>query len=98
MLCPDCGKMMQPGPDGPTCQDCGTEGEGQKVEQASEGKEITVVDEEEQVHALPRTDEYQCPECGERDAYYRYEQTRAADEPTTIILTCVECDNKWRRY
>ncbi len=90
--------MMEPTPDGPVCKPCGTEGEGQKISQASEGKEITMVDEHEKIHALPRTDEYQCDECGERDAYYRQEQTRAADEPTTIILTCVECDHKWRQY
>lgn len=98
MFCPECGSLMEPGPDGPTCDDCGTTGEGTKVSQKSEGKEITKVDKDEQVHALPRTDEYACPDCGQRDAYYRHEQTRAADEPTTIILTCVECDHKWRRY
>jgi DNA-directed RNA polymerase subunit M len=98
MFCPECGDLMEPGPDGPRCEECDTTGEGQKVEQASEGKEITVVGEEDNVHARPRTDEYECPECGERDAYYRHEQTRAADEPTTIILRCVECDGKWRRY
>ncbi|PSG98416.1 transcription factor S [Thermoplasmatales archaeon SW_10_69_26] len=98
MLCPECGSMMQPSPEGPICDDCGTEGEGQKVSQSSEGEEITMVDEDEHAHALPKTDEYECEECGERDAYYRTEQTRAADEPTTIILTCAECGNKWRQY
>jgi transcription factor S len=98
MFCPECGDMMEPGPEGPTCEDCGTEGEGQTVSQESEGEEMTVVEESEQVHSLPRTDEFACPECGEHDAYYRFEQTRAADEATTIMLTCVECDHKWRHY
>lgn len=90
--------MMTPGPDGPTCDDCGTTGEGQTVSQESEGKEITMIEESEEVHSLPRTDEFECPDCGEYDAYYRFEQTRAADEATTIILTCVECNHKWRHY
>ncbi|MDX1612266.1 MAG: transcription factor S [Candidatus Thermoplasmatota archaeon] len=97
MFCPECGALMKPSPDGPQCKKCGTTGEGQKITQKAEEKEITVLNEDE-IHTLPRTDEFPCPECGGRDAYYRYQQTRAADEPTTIILQCVECKEKWRKY
>ncbi len=88
---------MKPSPEGPRCAKCNTRGEGQKISQKSEAKEMSVF-KEDQIHTLPRTNDFNCPECGERDAYYRYQQTRAADEPTTIILQCVECKHKWRKY
>lgn len=90
---------MKPSADGPQCKKCGTRGsgEGMTISQKHEETEIVVMNED-QIHTLPRTDEYTCPECGSRDAYYRYQQTRAADEPTTIILKCVDCGEKWRKY
>lgn len=97
MFCPECGALMKPSADGPQCKKCGTTGEGTTVSQKAEETEIVIMDESE-VHTLPRTDEHSCPECGKRDAYYRHQQTRAADEPTTIILKCVECGEKWRHY
>lgn len=97
MFCPECKGLMRPSPEGPVCPKCGTTGQGQRVSSKAEESELLVLSDEE-VHTLPRTDEYGCPECGARDAYYRYQQTRAADEPTTIILQCVPCKHKWRKY
>lgn len=41
-------------------------------------------------------DSFECEKCGERNAYYFQQQTRGADEPMTVFVTCLECGNKWR--
>lgn len=45
------------------------------------------------------TDRYRCPSkaCGVYNANYVEVQTRSADEPMTIFLTCVECGTQWKR-
>ena len=48
-------------------------------------------------NTLPKT-EAECPKCGKGDAYFRSEQTRAADEPETLFFTCVKCAKTWREY
>lgn len=37
------------------------------------------------------TDDYKCARCGERKHIYYITQTRSADEPATIFLTCTVC-------
>jgi DNA-directed RNA polymerase subunit M/transcription elongation factor TFIIS len=37
------------------------------------------------------TDDYRCARCGERKHIYYITQTRSADEPATIFLTCTVC-------
>lgn len=88
---------MRPGPTGPTCAKCGTKGKGTKVTQAAEGKEL-VVRTDDEMATLPITKDFPCPECDHGEAYFVYRQTRAADEPTTIILQCTKCKHKWRKY
>jgi len=38
-----------------------------------------------------------CPKCGKRNAYYNSVQTRSADESSTRIYLCLECNNRWKR-
>lgn len=42
------------------------------------------------------TDMFTCRKCkGKRCTYYEM-QTRSADEPATIFVTCLDCKNHWR--
>lgn len=43
------------------------------------------------------TDEYKCHRCGKRECTYYELQTRSADEPMTIFITCVNCGKRWRQ-
>lgn len=42
------------------------------------------------------TTDYKCPKCGQQDSFYYEKQTRSADEPMTVFLTCNGCQHKWR--
>eukprot|EP01084_Bolivina_argentea_P121354 215044_1 len=42
------------------------------------------------------TDEYKCYKCKKRECRYSQAQTRSADEPMTIFVTCINCGNKWK--
>lgn len=60
------------------------------------GKEETAVITDD-VATLPKT-RILCPECGNPEAYYTIRQTRAADEPETMIYRCCKCNHSWREY
>jgi len=42
------------------------------------------------------TDMFHCKKCNQRKTSYYELQTRSADEPTTIFITCLNCGKKWR--
>jgi transcription elongation factor S-II len=42
------------------------------------------------------TDEYKCNRCHKRECTYYEMQTRSADEPTTIFITCLNCGKRWK--
>jgi len=42
------------------------------------------------------TDQYKCHRCGKRECTYYEMQTRSADEPMTIFITCINCGKQWR--
>lgn len=39
---------------------------------------------------------YKCGKCGERKTTIHELQTRSADEPMTLFITCHNCKHKWR--
>lgn len=39
-----------------------------------------------------------CGKCGNTEAYWALQQTRAADEPQTKFFCCTKCKHKWREY
>jgi transcription elongation factor S-II len=39
---------------------------------------------------------YRCSKCGERKTTIHELQTRSADEPMTLFITCFNCKHKWR--
>jgi len=40
----------------------------------------------------------ECPECGNKMAYYWTLQTRAGDEAETRFFECTKCHHRWRSY
>ena len=43
------------------------------------------------------TDHFLCGRCNKRECTYYEMQTRSADEPMTIFITCVNCGKHWRQ-
>lgn len=101
-FCKKCGKVLLPKKEGNktklVCPSCGQKksatGGYTTSEKQEVGTDIVVMGEEEH---LPITKE-ECPECGNRDAYYWIEQTRAADEAPTRFYRCTKCRHTWREY
>lgn len=60
-----------------------------------ETPELEVVEKE--IETLPVCEE-ECPECGNKGAYYWLVQTRSADEAMTKFLKCTKCKHTWRDY
>ena len=42
------------------------------------------------------TDQFKCSKCKSRETCYYELQTRSADEPMTIFITCLNCGNRWK--
>jgi DNA-directed RNA polymerase subunit M/transcription elongation factor TFIIS len=43
------------------------------------------------------TDQFRCGRCGKRETTFYELQTRSADEPMTKFITCLNCNNHWRK-
>jgi transcription elongation factor S-II len=43
------------------------------------------------------TDQFKCGRCGKRETTFYELQTRSADEPMTKFITCLNCNNHWRK-
>jgi DNA-directed RNA polymerase subunit M/transcription elongation factor TFIIS len=43
------------------------------------------------------TDQFLCTRCHKRECTYYEMQTRSADEPMTIFITCMNCGKHWRQ-
>ncbi len=101
MFCPECGSFMKSSGDEWECKNCGevkkkSEDDDDKIRSEKEEKKETVVVEDDE-STLPKT-KVRCPNCDNNEAYWRLEQTRAADEPETRIYRCTECGHNWREY
>lgn len=48
------------------------------------------------VKPVAMTNEYRCKRCKKRECVYHELQLRSADEPATIIITCLTCSHTWR--
>jgi transcription elongation factor S-II len=49
-----------------------------------------------EVHLEASTDNFKCYKCKSRECTYYQMQTRSADEPMTIFVTCIKCGNRWK--
>jgi transcription elongation factor S-II len=62
-----------------------------------------IIDEEElrqksayeQQH-VAKTDRYRCGKCHKNQCSYYELQTRSADEPSTLFISCINCGNRWK--
>lgn len=43
------------------------------------------------------TDTFTCRKCGQKKCTYYQMQTRSADEPMTLYISCVNCGNRWKQ-
>ena len=43
------------------------------------------------------TDQFKCRRCQKKECTYYELQTRSADEPMTIFITCLNCGKEWRQ-
>lgn len=43
------------------------------------------------------SDMFRCPRCEKRDTMWEQRQTRSADEPMTILISCNNCGFYWRK-
>ena len=43
------------------------------------------------------TDQFYCKQCHKRECTYYEMQTRSADEPMTIFVSCLNCGKQWRQ-
>ena len=43
------------------------------------------------------SDLFKCGKCKERRTVFYEMQTRSADEPMTIFITCLNCGKRWRQ-
>lgn len=97
-FCKKCKLLMYPQGDQFVCLKCGAEADrngNHIIVEKQQEKEIQVL--EKRIDILPKT-QAECLKCGNNEAFYILRQTRASDEPTTMILTCTKCNNKWRQY
>ena len=63
----------------------------------------TILDEKIKIEQMKKeaieasaTDMFKCFKCYKRKCTYFELQTRSADEPMTIFISCLECGNKWK--
>ena len=43
------------------------------------------------------TDSYTCRRCKSKECTFYQMQTRSADEPMTIFISCISCGNQWKQ-
>jgi DNA-directed RNA polymerase subunit M/transcription elongation factor TFIIS len=49
-----------------------------------------------EVNMEASTDTFTCRKCKSKKCTYTTMQTRSADEPSTIFVTCLQCGNRWK--
>jgi transcription elongation factor S-II len=49
-----------------------------------------------EVNMAASTDTFTCRKCKSKKCTYTTMQTRSADEPSTIFVTCLQCGNRWK--
>ena len=88
LVCRKCGKKKRPGKKGEFKLSVST---GKRPEK------IVVVEKKKNFEALPKT-KVLCPKCGNKEAFWWMQQTRASDEPPTRFYRCCKCKHTWREY
>jgi len=102
MFCPKCQGLMIASAGQMKCRKCGyirqiTDKDDLKRTKLRKEKEITIVDDTEEIATLP-TIKAKCPECGNNTAYWWLRQLRSADESEVRFFRCTKCSKTWREY
>lgn len=58
---------------------------------------IKIEQMKKQAVQMNATDMFKCGRCQKRNCNYFELQTRSADEPMTLFITCLECGKKWKQ-
>jgi len=103
LFCPDCGSIMSPKEEGKktllvcACEYSKVEKEDILIRETVKGaKKLEIVDDKSK-KTMPKT-QVECTKCGNKEAYYWAQQTRASDEPETQFFECTKCAYRWRKY
>ena len=67
-----------------------------KIDKTIENQVEAVRSDWDQKHAKVTSGVYKCKKCGGDKTVQHEMQTRSADEPMTLFITCVTCQNTWR--
>lgn len=67
-----------------------------KIDETIDNKVNSVRSDWEKKHAIFTSGVYKCKKCGGDKTTQTEMQTRSADEPMTVFITCVDCGNSWR--
>lgn len=70
------------------------EREAQRVQRFKEQQQFRILQEESAENCADGM--YQCGKCHKRKTIFTEMQTRSADEPMTVFLTCLVCHHRWR--
>ena len=99
-FCPKCGAILVQKRTKFGCPRCSYSSKDkikiETSEKIEEHKGITVIKENEG-EVLPLVDR-DCPECGNKKAYFWTKQTRSSDESETKFFKCKKCRHTWRDY
>ena len=49
-----------------------------------------------EIQRTAMTDQFKCSRCKKRECVYYERQIRSADEPSTIFIQCLNCNNSWK--
>ncbi len=84
-----------------SCPACGATKKNESgtmvIKEKIECETIAKASDDKKIDTMPKV-KADCRSCGNKEAYYRSEQTRAADEPETEFFTCTKCGKVWREY
>jgi transcription elongation factor S-II len=56
-----------------------------------------ILDANSDTTLVANTDMFTCSKCKSTNCNYYTMQTRSADEPETIFITCIDCGKHWKR-
>ncbi len=68
----------------------------EKIDETKKNKVNSIQSDWELKHAKVIEGVYKCRKCGGSKTTQKEMQTRSADEPMTLFITCVECGNGWK--
>ena len=68
----------------------------EEIDKTIEDKTNSMRSDWEKKHTKPSSGIYKCWKCGGNQTTQSEMQTRSADEPMTLFITCLNCDNRWK--